>query len=350
MFAPPDSGLRRGGPFLPGPAISWILAFMGGRCRLLLALGWIALLACTRNSLNDPCGPLSTSPIVLAQPARQPGGISTDHANVYWAEIAKDGSIMSVPKVGGPARSVSLSEFGGVSSVTDDEYIYWAVFPGRLERAPKSGGSNQVLASKDTKVAQEWSQLAVDDAFVYWLNVGSQDQRVKPNPGRIMKVPKSGGDVTVIVEREGLHDMAVSREHIYWTADDGVWREPKIGGAAEHFIEAQERWSNALALDDRYVYWTDRTAIRRKPISGAPIEVVLSTGAGALRLSGQCIYFTGNNAISRVAKSGGKSSTLVAFNDETETGGIFAVDDSAVYWTVWPKATKSWRLMKLATK
>jgi hypothetical protein len=77
---------------------------------------------------------------------------------------------------------------------------------------------------------------------------------------------------------------------------------------------------------------------------------VLSTGAGALRLSGRRIYFTGDNAISRVAQSGGKSSTLVAFNDETETGGTFALDDSAVYWTVGPKATKSWRLMKLATK
>jgi hypothetical protein len=151
-----------------------------------------------------------------------------------------------------------------------------------------------------------------------------------------------------IVEREGLHDLALSGEHVYWTADDGVWRAPKRGGAAEHFAEAQERFSNALAIDNRYVYWTDRSAILRKAISGSSPEVVFAKGAGALRLSGQCVYFTGGNAISRMDKSGGKPSTLVTFDVEKEMGGTFAVDDSAVYWTVWTKATKSWRLMNLA--
>jgi hypothetical protein len=286
-----------------------------------------------------------------------PGGISTDGKNVFWAEIASDGSVMSVPKAGGPARSVAPSDHGAPYSVTDDEYVYWTVYVGRLERAPKAGGPGQVLASTKAKHAEQWGPLAVDDAFVYWLNLGSQDHRTTPNPGRIMKVPKSGGDVTVIAEREGLRDMALSPEHVYWAADDGVWREPKTGGVSEHFVEETVAdaapgvplsSSYALALDERYVYWTDRSAVRRKPISGGPTEVVLAKGVGALRVSGQCVYLTGGNAISRVSKSGGKPSLLVTFDTEKEMPGTFAVDDSATYWTVSPKATAAWRLMMLA--
>src|SRR5208337_982882 len=78
-------------------------------------------------------------------------------------------------------------------------------------------------------------------------------------------------------------------EHVYWTANDGVWRESKTAGAPEHFVEETltdastgEALSStfSLALDDGYVYWTDRSAIQRKPISGGPIEVVLPRSAG----------------------------------------------------------------------
>jgi hypothetical protein len=330
---------------------------VGGRCRFLIVLSCAAIVSCARKSSNGPCGPLPGASVVLAEPAHQPGGISVDRTAVYFADIANDGAIMSVPKAGGPSRSVSPAVGGGFS-VTDDEYVYWTYLPGRLERALKLGGPTQVLASRDAKYAEQWGPLAVDDAFVYWLNLGSQYRRATPNPGRIMRVPKSGGDVAVIAEREGLHDMTLSGEHIYWTADDGVWREPKTGGDPEHFADEAlvdastglaTHGSFALAADDGYVYWTDRSAIRRKPISGGSSEVVLAEGAGTLRLSGQCVYFTGGNAISRVNKSGGIPSRLVAFDGEKEMGGPFAVDDSAVFWTVWSKATKAWRLMKLAS-
>ncbi len=136
-----------------------------------------------------------------------------------------------------------------------------------------------------------------------------------------------------------------------------AWRAPKTGGAPEHFVEetladAGDPFfsSFALAVDDGFVYWTERSAIRRKPLSGGPVEVVLAKGAFWLRLSGQCIYFTGANTISRVAKSGGKPSPLVTFDTEKEMPGTFAVDDSAMYWTVWPKATRAWRLMKLRVR
>ncbi len=205
---------------------------MGGRSRSLLALSSIAFLGCTRKASNDPCGPISGPPVVLAEPAHMAGGISSDRDSVYWVELAKDGAVMSVPKGGGTTRPVSPS-VGGAFSVTDNEYVYWTYLPGRLERAPKAGGPNQVLASKDAKYAENWGPLAVGDAFVYWLNAGSQNQRVKPNPGRVMKVPKAGGDVEILVEREGLHDMALGREHVYWTANDGVWRAPKMGGPPE---------------------------------------------------------------------------------------------------------------------
>jgi hypothetical protein len=325
---------------------------MGWRSRSLVAIPCLTLLACTRKPSNDSCGPLPGSPVVLAEPASQGGGISTDRTNLYWAEFG--GSVMSVPKAGGPVRSVSPSDHGAPYSVTDEEYVYWTVYMGRLERAPKSGGPNQVLASRETKYAEEWGPLAVDNSFVYWLNSGSQDRRVKPNPGRVMKVLKSGGDVTVLVEREGLHDLAVSGEHVYWTANDGVWRTPKMGGSAEHFVEetladAGDPFSStfALAVDDGFVYWTDRSAIRRKPISGGSIEVVLPRSAGTMRVSGRCVYFTEPNAISRVDKSGGKSSTLVAWDGVNVVPTAWTVDDAAVFWTVWSKASGAWSLMKL---
>lgn len=170
----------------------------------------------------------SRKPVVLYNSGVHPvGGITTDATNVYWVVFDKDGShVTTMPKGGGLPRLVASVRQGIGHSATDDEYVYWTAPGGVLFRAPKAGDAAQELASSGG-LDQQWSQLTLDAEFVYWVNEGGRRPRAD-HRGQVLRVAKSGGPVTVIAsEQKGVADVVVNAEHVFWAAQDGVWRWSK---------------------------------------------------------------------------------------------------------------------------
>jgi hypothetical protein len=100
-------------------------------------------------------------------------------ANVGVGPIVLDGSTLyvggsslrSVPIDGGALTTVvqdpGTSAMRGLA--LDETYFYWGDAPAGLSRAPRDGGSPEVLV-KDTTVGGGGSSLAVDGRAIYWVD------------------------------------------------------------------------------------------------------------------------------------------------------------------------------------
>jgi len=168
---------------------------------------------------------------------------------------------------------------GAPSSLAlDQDYVYWTSYvSGTIQRIPKSGGSPQLLT---TVHALGVPSLDVDDTSVYFS--AYDDTGVTTYVGSL---PKAGGTVTVIAPQQGAaRGVKVSGGFVYWLVDPqtgagGVARAP-IGGGAVQAITPTSYASDAwLAVDDKYVYWTDFAD--HGPTSGH-IYRTLCDGTGAV--------------------------------------------------------------------
>ncbi len=199
-----------------------------------------------------------------------------------------------------------------------------------------------------------YSQLALDDTYVYF---GDRN-------GRVMRVPKTGGPITTVGTYPGnrvIVAVAVDTTNVYvgvdapqptgYTGNYGnLVVVPKTGGTP---VSLTDQATNivCLALDDDYIYWSScgyfaslgsypqaNGYIARTPKAGGPVQVLASGLATAecLVLDGTNLYFgeTGyvspawvTGVVKRVPKSGGPVVTL-------SSGGhvaYLAVDDTYVY-------------------
>jgi len=317
--------------------LSWGVEFIRAiieRVALIVLIGCAS--ACRRRAPGhspDGCGPLTANPIVIASSQHLLSAITTDGANVYWIEIVDRASLLIrwSKTAGGPPLAIARGrQSSGNVSVADDQYVYWTALSGAVERASKTGGPADVIAASKTSEGQTWQKLTLDQAYVYWINVGEPPLQL----GQVMRVPKSGGPTAVIAsDQVGLLDVVANDSHVYWAAQRGVWRWSKSTAIVEHFVDAPLLGASnyALALDDLYLYWVDGRGVYRSPLIGGKAETILASPAESVLLNGSCLYVATPSGLTRVSKSGGAASPLFAWRDDTPVS--FSLDDSGVYWT-----------------
>jgi hypothetical protein len=114
--------------------------------------------------------------------------IAVDDRYVYWLEGKSAGAIKRKAKRGG-GEVVNLTQgfemTAPQSLIADASSLYWSALgvgagQGEIGKVSKTGGDARLLARHQI-VPQS---LAVDDAFVYWVNFGPT------NNGSVRKVPK----------------------------------------------------------------------------------------------------------------------------------------------------------------
>jgi hypothetical protein len=93
---------------------------------------------------------------------------------------------------------------------------------GTVLRAPKGGGTPEVLASGQ----QSPAGLRIDATSVYWSNVGTEE--LGWVSGAVMKGAKAGGAARPLACNVGPDVIAVDEEAVYFGGEkSGVVRVPK---------------------------------------------------------------------------------------------------------------------------
>lgn len=263
------------------------------------------------------CTDAGTEPTELARFSENVWGITADGCDVYWGD--EGGTIRSMPRCGGPVKTIASGETYPVIALTMDAWsVYWTA-GGVIRGASKSGGIPFTLASDATQ--QPWA-IAVDDAFVYWTDNhgfgsrlfrvpvgggareevaligggGSQAYGMALDKGRVFfagdqirSALADGGDAIDLGGIGTVNDLwciAVNDLDVYYTryASNVVMRVPRAGGDASVFAPAA--FPRCMAVDNGSVYWANDAiydaGLMRAPTDGGPLTVISALpGPGA---------------------------------------------------------------------
>ncbi len=206
--------------------------------------------------------------------------------------------------------------------------VFWLNEGGRmgplgLFAVGKSGGKTVTLLEQP-----ELSAMAVDATDVYFL---------APRAGKLGKVPRTGGQPTILAEFEGtLRGMVIDDTDVYWAEDEGIHSVPKAGGKVKNVVAAA--LPDYLAVDGTSVYWYNSIAgvISRAPKKGGSASKVHADDKHTLHtflIDGNDLFVSfgaeGQMELHRLGKGGGKDELVV--DKQTPANG-FAIDNNNIYW------------------
>lgn len=137
---------------------------------------------------------------------------------LYWTPLdVKESVIMSADKSGAGQAPLYMTSRRPFQLKQNESWIYWSsnLDPNgtsfRIERINALGDTTSVVVS-----SMPSGYFAVHQGFVYWTET---------TPGRVLRAPVSGGSPEVLAA--GLHfpeEIAVDDSGIYWlTSTDGGW-------------------------------------------------------------------------------------------------------------------------------
>ena len=114
----------------------------------------------------------------LATGQAQPSLLAVDADSIYWTN-AGDGSVVSVPKGGGPTTPIAQGQGSPFGIAVNASGVYWTDQTGTVMKAPLGGGALVTLASGQSNPYA----IALDGTSVYFTSYASN--------GSVMKLTES---------------------------------------------------------------------------------------------------------------------------------------------------------------
>jgi hypothetical protein len=188
------------------------------------------------------------------------------------------------------------------------QYLYW----GHL--VPLRTGAASIARAKlnGTDVRQKFITGATSpgnvtdaDGYLYWTNHNGWIGRARLNGTHAdQKFIKTA-------QADGPDDVVAGSGNLYWSNDYNIGRAKLNGtGVKQNFIAVPNGPSgvSALAVNSRYIYWTDETAgtIGRALLNGTHVNQRFITGASfdmvGLAVDSRFIYWT-NDGTGRIGRA-----------------------------------------------
>ncbi len=273
--------------------------------------------------------PAPAGATLLATGQNSPRALQVLGDSVFWLNqggrpVGAKG-VFSVPGRGGAVSAHTSGASDILAMAADSAAVYWlAPREGKIVRVPRGGGEEQVLA-ETTGISRG---LVIDDADVFWAENEA-----------IYAVPKAGGKVRT-VSPAGIPDyVALDDTYVYWysTVSGVLFRAPKKGAPRPTKVYADEKHTlHFIFLDgnDLFVSYGPENAmvIQRLPkAGGTPVTVVEKQQPGSdFAIDGAHIYWITDDDVWMVPRSGGEASKAV---EKLVHGVDVAVDDQFIYWS-----------------
>jgi hypothetical protein len=233
----------------------------------------------------------------LAQGENGPVDVRTDGTNVYYTTY-DGGEVKKVP-VDGSAAATKLFSLAG--SYPQEQFLggghlYWTAWNGTVKRVDLDGKNEITIASSQGMPFG----IVVDGGTVFWL---------ARNGGRLQTAPDADSAMTLAIASnlKGGSEIAVDASSVYAsTLGDGrVVKVPRAGGDVVELYTGGGEIERLIASGD-FVYFRDNKAgmIWRVAKSGGTALTLASglTGNSGITADDTGVYFASNRQILRVAK------------------------------------------------
>ena len=233
-------------------------------------------------------------------------------------------------------KLVKLEQIVSGELIVDGDYVYFTSQWGNLVlRVPKTGGMVTLLAEAPAPLG-----LASDATHIYFLTFSTD-----PENGTLQRVLKTGGQPEVLLRgHPGMDQLVVDEQAVYFRSNRGLWKIGKSGGPAEQLLANGEHKNlGRLAGDAGYLYFfyesktQGRYEVARLPKAGGAPEVIgpIAVSTGRLALSDSYVYFfreasLTENLLVKVPKAGGPPETVDGTGYST---GYLSVSGGDVYFT-----------------
>jgi hypothetical protein len=283
--------------------------------------------ACGRDCRGGTCMNGVCPPVVLAQTADGPYGMTSDATTIYWASHASS-SIWACEKTGCPNGARKVATVTGTTYFvsSDDANVYFNSNSGdAMYRCPKAGCVQATLLTS----ANAPTLSVVHQGNVYWST----------NDGFVRSVPVDAVNATSTTPGSGLVDPAallVDGSYIYVAlrSPGKVVRIPLVGGNPEDVATSLSS-PQSLAMDSSGLYIGTSTGEIKRTVNG--VTTTFATGPGpvgfAIKLTADDVYWTAssaNGAVLTAPKATGITRVMAPNQAKPQA---LIVDETAVYWT-----------------
>lgn len=261
------------------------------------------------------------------------------------------------------AQSLIVPDADPMGMLVDGTHVYWSVRsgefcgpPGSIYKAPKNGGL-PVLLYADCGF-EPWI-IAQDATHIYVHDVVAQE---------LVRLPKSGGIPTFIatapaVGNYGARGVIVDDDTVFWSDLDGIKRSP-IDGTGVTLLVAEPAGSSqelrtGIVLDDTFVYYVESTslglgqgtsAVKRVPRSGGAPQTLHTESVdifynpSLFGVDGTHLYYAQRAAsmvpivVRRMPKSGGVPATIISRPVGREVGRA-RLESGTIFFSDTPMGT-----------